>query len=315
MSVLAITGATGFVGAALLDTALAAGHRVRALTRRGQPPRAGIAWIGGDLADAAALRALVQGADAVIHVAGVVNAPDAAAFEAGNVTGTAALADAMRGAGAGANAGGRVEGRAGPLVHVSSLAAREPGLSAYGASKARAEDVVRAAGVDWRIVRPPAIYGPRDTELFELFRIARLGIVPLPPRGRTSLIHVADLAALLVALACDPGGGGVLYEADDGREGGWSHEDMARAIGRAVGRAQVRAVHLPRALLRAAARADRALRGDGAKLTPDRVGYMTHPDWVVRPSLRPPAALWAPRIAMAEGMIATARWYREAGWL
>ena len=153
---IAVTGATGFVGQALLDRAEQQGIPVKALTRRSQERRAGVEWVRGDLDAKAALRKLVRGSEAVIHVAGVVNAPDAAGFEAGNVTGTlnvieACLAEGVR-----------------RLVHVSSLSAREPDLSVYGASKARAEKLVAASGLDWTLVRPPAIYGPRDTEMFDL---------------------------------------------------------------------------------------------------------------------------------------------------
>ncbi|HEV2043166.1 MAG TPA: NAD-dependent epimerase/dehydratase family protein, partial [Sphingomicrobium sp.] len=87
---LAITGATGFVGARLLDAALSGGHHVRALTRRPQPLSDGVIWVDGALDRPASLDALVDGVDAVIHVAGVVNSPDAAGFEAGNVIGTGA---------------------------------------------------------------------------------------------------------------------------------------------------------------------------------------------------------------------------------
>ena len=110
--IVALTGATGFVGGATLAEALAQGHTVRALTRREQPPREGVTWVRGDLADAPALRALCAGAEAMIHIAGVVNAPDAAGFEAGNVAGTAAVIAAMQAE------------RVPRLVAVSSLAAR-----------------------------------------------------------------------------------------------------------------------------------------------------------------------------------------------
>ena len=75
MARLAITGGTGFVGTRLIALATAAGHEVRALTRREQAPREHIEWVAGDLGDGAALARLCEGADAVIHVAGVVNAP------------------------------------------------------------------------------------------------------------------------------------------------------------------------------------------------------------------------------------------------
>ena len=301
---LAVTGATGFVGQALIDQGLAMGREIRALARREQLFRMGVDWVSGDLGNKDALRRLVRGSEAVIHVAGVVNAPDPAGFEAGNVAGTlnvieAALAEGVQ-----------------RLVYVSSLSAREPGLSAYGASKARAEKLVMASGLDWTIVRPPGIYGPRDVDYFEMFRMARWGLLPVPPKeGRSSLIHVDDLARLLLALRA--GGEDVThltFEPDDGKAGGWSHYELARAIGWAMGR-RPWVVHLSRASLERAARADRMLRGAKAKLTPDRVGYMSHPDWVVRDGAKPPAALWKPCIASREGLRATAEWYRDSRWI
>ncbi len=305
MSLIAITGATGFVGSAVLDEALAEGHQVRALARRDQTARAGVAWVRGDLGDTAALAALVEGADAVIHVAGLTNTPDPATFEAANVTGTANVIAAMKQAGARR------------LVFVSSLSARMPGLSAYGASKAKAEALVEASGLDWTTVRPPGVYGPRDVDYLEMFRTAKWGFVPLPPGGASSIIHADDLARLLVALAAGNAAATKkqTYEPDDGREGGWSHKELAQAIGRAVGKRSVFAPHLPRAVLEATATADRLLRGDRAKLTADRVGYMAHPNWVSRFDRKPPPGLWQPKISGEEGLKATAEWYRREGWL
>ncbi len=295
--ILALTGTTGFLGGHVLSQALAAGHGVRALARTAQAPRDGVAWISGALDDAAALAALCAGADAVIHVAGVVNG-DAARFDAGNRLGTRAMLAAA--------AGKR-------FVHVSSLAAREPQLSNYGASKRAAEEAVIASSLDWRIVRPPAIYGPGDRDNLELFRAARWGVVPLPPGGRMSVIHVDDMARLILALALG-GDPRTLYEADDGMPHGWSHADFARAIGSAVGR-KVAAVPMPSALVRLGARIDRGLRGPKARLTADRAAYFCHADWVIDPAKRPPPSLWRPQIATAPGLAAAAAWYRAASWL
>ena len=303
---IALTGATGFVGSAVLEEALDQGHSVRALTRRAQPARDGVEWVEGTLADPAALARLCEGADAVLHVAGLTSTPDLAEFETANVTGTANVIAAARSAGAGR------------FVFVSSLAAREPKLSAYGASKARAEALVEESGLGWTIVRPPAVYGPRDVDMFELFRSAKMGIVPLPPGGGTSLIHASDLAALLVALADTHGPRAALqkvFEPDDGREGGWSHKEMAQAIGRAVGKSSVFAPHLPAGVLKLAASADRMIRGDRAKLTADRVGYMCHPNWISRFDRAVPEHIWKPCIDSEEGLKATADWYRREGWL
>jgi nucleoside-diphosphate-sugar epimerase len=299
---LAVTGATGFVGGHLLGRALEAGHRVKALTRRPQPLRDGIDWIDGALDRPDSLGRLVAGADAVIHVAGVLNARDAAGFEAGNVTGTAAMLAAAEMAGVGR------------FVHVSSLAAREPQLSMYGASKARSETLVEAFPVSFAIVRPPAVYGPGDRETLELFRMAARGLVLLPPKGRLSVIHADDLARLLLALA-DPGcANGLLIEPDDGRDGGWSHEEFGQALGRAVGR-RVMTLSMPQSILMLGARIDGLWRRDKAKLTPDRAAYFCHPDWTVEPSRGAPDTLWKPRIETETGLADTARWYREAGWL
>ena len=299
---LAVTGGTGFVGAHLIETALAAGHEVKALTRRDQPPRDGLQWVPGSLEERDALEALVGEADAVIHVAGVINASSAAGFELGNVAGTLSMLAA-------ATAGGIRR-----FVHVSSLAAREPKLSLYGASKKRAEDLVFGSGLDWAIVRPPAVYGPGDKETLELFRMAKLGLMLMPPKGRVSIIHANDLARLLLALAEEGAPSTLLVEADDGKSHGWTHREFARALGRAVG-TKPTIVSSPGILLRLAARADQLFRGPHAKLTVDRAAYFSHKNWVVEPKRACPPDVWWPLIRTDDGLAQTAAWYREQGWL
>ena len=299
---LAITGGTGFVGAHVIDAALVGGHHVTALTRRAQPAREGLTWIAGDLADRAALDGLVAGADAIIHVAGVLKARDAAGFELGNVEGTKLLLAAAQAA----------DTRR--FILVSSLAAREPRLSLYGASKAKAEGLVEQSGLDWTIVRPPAVYGPGDRETLDLFKMARGGQIFMPPAGRLSLIHVDDLAALLLALAAPDGPTGLLLEPDDGREGGWTHREFGDALGEAVGM-PARTVSTPRLLLSIAARLDRLFRGDKARLTPDRVAYFCHPDWVASRDRAIPPEVWHAKIPTSAGLKQTAEWYCAQGWL
>jgi len=300
--ILAVTGGTGFVGGRLLDLAVRSGHTVRALTRRPQPGRDNVEWVEGSLEDRAALEQLVTGSDAVIHVAGVINAPDPAGFEKGNVKGTLAMLAAATAAGTHR------------FVHVSSLAAREPNLSLYGASKSRSEELVERSGLDWSIVRPPAVYGPGDKETLELFKMAKRGLVLLPPNGRISLVHVDDLARLLLALTVRGAPKKLVIEPDDGTPEGWSHKEFAKALGTAVGRRNV-SLSAPRAALSLAARIDRLFRGDRAKLTLDRAAYFSHPDWVVSAHNPAPPGLWHPRIETHQGLAATASWYQEQGWL
>jgi uncharacterized protein YbjT (DUF2867 family) len=299
---LAVTGATGFVGGHLVRLARARGHPVRALTRAWRPPEEGLEWVEGALDRPESLTRLAEGADAVIHIAGLINGADRAAFEQVNAGGAAAMVDAARAAGVRR------------FIHISSLAAREPDLSDYGWSKARSERIVAASGLDWTVIRPPAVYGPGDRETFELFKMARRGLVALPPAGRFSVIHVEDLCRLILDLLDAPDSRSETYEPDDGRDGGWSHGDFARLLGQAFGR-RARTLATPAGLMRIGARLDRLFRRGGAKLTADRVRYFCHPDWVSDPQRRPPGPLWTPQIGTEEGVRSTADWYRAEGWL
>jgi nucleoside-diphosphate-sugar epimerase len=301
VSTLAITGGTGFVGSRLIALAIEAGHAVRALTRREQAERAHLEWVGGDLGDTVALARLCDGADAVIHVAGVVNAPTRDGFAVGNIHGTRNMLAAAEGAGVRR------------FVHVSSLAAREPGMSDYGWSKAEAERLVEDSLLDTAMVRPPAIYGPGDMEMLELFKLAKRGIALLPPGGRLSVIEVGDLGRLLLALASG-NNAGRSFDCDDGRDNGWSHKEFGLAIGSAIGK-RVATISLPRPLMMAGAHLDRLVRGKSAKLTPDRVAYFCHEDWVIDTARRPPVDLWKPQVETNAGLAATAAWYREQGLL
>lgn len=299
---IAVTGGTGFVGSHFLDCAVQAGHRVQALTRRPQPDRDKVAWIEGALDDPDSLRRLVTGCTALVHIAGVINARDPKDFERGNVEGTLAMLAAATAAGISR------------FVHISSLAAREPKLSLYGDSKARSEELVQRSGLEWVIVRPPAVYGPGDRETLDLFRMAKLRLMLLPPKGRVSLIHVDDLARLLLALVESEQPSQIILEPDDGRPEGWSHKQLGKAIGDAVGRRNL-SLSIPRAMLRVGAVVDQAVRRGRAKLSADRAAYFSHRDWVVDAARRPAADLWRPRVATEEGLAATARWYRDHRWL
>ena len=131
------------------------------------------------------------------------------------------------------------------------------------------------------------------------------GVALLPPAGRVSLIAVDDLAALLLALggtAAPPARSTSPTTAADG----WTHAELARAIGAAVGRSGMAAPPPPPAPLARRRASTRRLRGAGAKLTPDRVGYLCHPDWTADPpadrrplsgcpASRPPPAWPRPR--------------------
>jgi nucleoside-diphosphate-sugar epimerase len=200
----ALTGGTGFVGSHVADALLAAGCRVRALVRRPGDVAwlegTGVELVKGDVRDAATLPALVEGAAAVVHVAGKTSARSEAEYMAANAAGTANVAAAARAHAPGAH-----------VVLVSSQAAGGPSrngepvtcasapgpVSAYGRSKRAGEDALRSAGVPFTILRPCAVYGPRETAIRDLFVAASKGIVPVLAGGRP-LIHMVygpDVAA------------------------------------------------------------------------------------------------------------------------
>ena len=158
------------------------------------------------------------------------------------------------------------------------------------------------------------MYGPGDKETLELFRMAKLGLMLMPPHGRLSVIHADDLARLLLALAAPDAPSGILVEPDDGRPNGWTHRQFARALGRAVG-TRPAIVSAPGLFLKLAARADQFVRGPKAKLTVDRAAYFAHRNWVADAKLAAPPQLWQPKIPTDQGLRETADWYRASDWL
>jgi nucleoside-diphosphate-sugar epimerase len=303
----AVTGATGFVGSHLLAALARHGWKLRILVRRWSPlPSlagidADVVW--GDLADEAALRQLVKGADAVVHAAGLIKARQPADFYTVNRDGTALLT---------ALAPDR------PFVLLSSLAAREPQLSPYAASKRAAEDILARHGGPWLALRAPAVYGPGDHETLAYFRGVARGVAlePKVAGARLSLIHVADLAEAL-ATALDRPLASAVSEIDDGHEGGHSYRDMADAAAAALGR-RARSLRISRSQIMLVARLNALRQSMGASvqiLTPAKVNEMFHPDWTVHDRQLPKAIGFTPRYDLASGFRDTVLWYRARKWL
>lgn len=309
MPTVAITGATGFVGGHLL-TAFAGQARVRALARRPQPEREGVEWIPGALEDPESLRRLVGGVDAVIHAGALIKARNRAEFHAANAAGTDALAEAVA----------SVAGERARLIYISSLAARQPQLSTYGATKLAGEEaLVRHLPPERRlIVRAPAVYGPGDGEILKLLSIARRGLLPAPGsvHNRVSMMYGPDLAALLAALALEEDGmGGATLEPDDETPGGYDYRALAGYLSEILGR-PVRPLAIPSPLFYGAALASELrsrLTGRATILTREKAREVMHPDWVSRPEARP--KLPGPPTDITAGLAETVAWARRQGLL
>lgn len=301
---IALTGSTGFVGRHLCRALDEAGYSLRLLVRQG-PRDCGFGTaetIIGTLDDEAALARLVAGAGAVIHLAGAIAAPDRATFFAVNAQGTEKLARAALAAGVTR------------FIHVSSLAAREPQLSDYGASKRAAEDaLLKLAPPGLLIVRPPVIYGPGDRATLPLLAqfTRRLAVIPAGAQARISLLYVEDLANFLTARLADEMQG--LREIDDGKPDGYGWPDLLKRAAETEGH-EARVVFLPQWLLEGLSWPV-GLLGSALKLrvplTPGKVRELYHRDWVVRG-----ADTAVPNAKQfTEGFRLTIAWYREQGWL
>jgi nucleoside-diphosphate-sugar epimerase len=306
----AVTGATGFIGRLTVAALRQRGWDVRALVRRHPTdllsPYHRLEIVLGDLDDPAALDQLVTGADAIIHLAGLVKALTPEQFYAVNEAGTEALL--------------RAAVRRNPdaaFIHISSLAAREPQLSPYCDSKHRAEGKVAAlGGKHWTILRPPAVYGPGDLEMLPLFKAAKAGWVPCPavPESKLSMIHGQDLAEAIAACLDRQGPAQALYEIDDGAPGGYRWPDLIGALSGAIGH-KAHGVRVPRWLLALVARGNaRMARLDHKPrvLFPPKVGEIYFPDWVCRGARLETVTGWRPKYDAWTGFKDVAEHYRKA---
>lgn len=305
-AIVAVTGATGFVGHGIVAALRRRDTRVRALARRADRTlEADAEVVQGTLQDPLSLARLVEGCSVLVHCAGAVRAPTAAAFHQINADATAVLGELC------AEYGAR-------LVLVSSLAARQPGLSPYAASKRAAEDALaRMPGLDWCAVRPPLVYGPGDRATLPLFRMMRHGwlAVPAVPGARFSAIYRDDLGEAVTALVESDARG--IFEVSDTAPDGYTWNDMAAAAAGHLQR-RVRMIAVPRRLMQTVAAANGVvakLTGGAPMVYPGKVRELYHIDWACGAGPLMRATGWRPRVALGQGVAQTFRWYADNDWL
>jgi nucleoside-diphosphate-sugar epimerase len=320
---IALTGGTGFVGSHLVETLCAAGITPRVLVRNPAEPRwigdSPVDWIEGDLEDLGALGELMAGAGTVLHLAGVVRAGREAEFDHGNRRGTANVIRALDEAAPTAR-----------LVHVSSLAAAGPSpdpsgigpevepapISFYGRSKLAAELEVRSREADawWTIVRPPAIYGPRDTDVLEFFRMASRGIVALPGGERwLTVAWVGDVVrSILAAAVGDPGR---IYHLGESEP--MKLDDLIATLCEAGG-VEARVLRVPPAVVSGVGAVGSVLQRLGWRrlaLTADKTRELLARHWSAR-TVESMHTLGVDGVMpFGEGAATAWAWYRDRGWL
>jgi nucleoside-diphosphate-sugar epimerase len=286
----AVTGATGFIGRNLIAALARENWRVRALTRFPLADSDSIQWVTGTLDDSEALRRLVEGVPAIVHCAGRVRGSSPEQFMHTNLLGTRNLVQSCL------QSNPRTR-----FLLVSSLAAREPGLSWYANSKYQGEQCLinEAGALSWTVFRPTAVYGPGDREMRPLFLASRYGVLPVTGRSsaRFGLLHVDDLVAAVLAwlrTGTPPCG---VYELDDGTPGGYDQRAVA-AIASQVWKRPVHVLKIPAVLVRIVAGINLGLArllDYSPMLTPGKVRELQHHDWVCDNSPLTAALGWRPR--------------------
>jgi dihydroflavonol-4-reductase len=325
VSTVLITGATGFVGSHTVEAFVRRGCTLRAMvrasSRTAQLSSLGVENVVAPLDDEDAVRRAVAGVDVVVHLAALTRARSEAEFDATNRAATRLLARAVVAA----------DPRPRRLVYLSSLAAVGPAtpeapvhrdtvprpLTAYGRSKLGGEvECGRVADrVQLAILRSPAVYGPRDRDVYHFFRLARLGIMPVPTGGERwlQMVHVADLAQAIVAAALVPGARGVYHIAEPQA---YTWREMCRHVAAAVGR-RARFVPLPARLISAAAAASELVgkvAGPGI-FDRDKAREMLAPGWLCETEAAREELGFEAGISLPRGFHETAAWYRAAGLL
>lgn len=324
-----ITGGSGFIGSHLVEELRRRGYgELRCLVRRELRWLEGmdVVPVRGDLSDAALLREALWGVDYVYHVAGVTRATDDRVFEEGNVRATIDLLEAVGEAAPGVRR----------VVVTSSLAAvgrcaggvateetpLEP-ISRYGASKARMERAV----ADWSrqhpavpivVIRPPAVYGPREADIYTFFKTVSYGICPVVGSGSEpvlTLVHVRDLVRGMVDAAEATGTAGETYFL--GSERAYSWNDVKQATTAALGRPAL-TLPVPGALVGAVGALVEAagrLTGHYPPLNREKAREVREACKICSSDKAHRDFGYLPQVPLDAGVRETIAWYREQGWL
>ncbi len=324
-----ITGGTGFIGSHLIDALLARNYEVSCLIRSSSNLRwlkgKNIRFVKGDLFDDGTLKELVAGADRVFHLAGVVKSKTEEGYFRSNVEATRNLLEAC------VTHAPSLD----KFIHVSSQTAVGPSpdlsrpvteespcspLTAYGRSKRAGEEVVLSYRdrIPVTIIRPPAVYGPRDTEIFIFFQTIRRGLNPMIGFGdkRLSLIHSADLVEGLLLAAESPRSAGEIYFISSEEFYGW--KESGKLAARLMGRKNPLPIRIPHAAvygIAAVAQFFSLFRSAAATLNIEKARDLTQAYWTCDTSKAKRDLGYRQTMSLEEGFRDTIAWYRAEGWL
>ncbi len=322
-----ITGATGFIGSHLAERLHARGHSLRAIVRKSSDKKwlsgLPVDYLEGEYTDPGFLRGAVAGAEMIYHVAGVTKAKTSEGYMAGNHAVTRDLVAAVLDANPTLRrfvhvSSGAAVGPAAPGAPVDETTPFHP-ITTYGVSKMEAEMVCLGVmdRIPVTIVRPPAVYGPRDTDVFEFFRTMAKGIQPLIGFNKklVSLIHVSDLVEGIILAGEHAGSAGRTYFISSEEYYDWLHVgDVTAAV---MGRKPFR-IKIPESCVFALGAVAQFVAMFGSKpavLNLEKARDIVQDAWTFDGSKARRELGFREKLTLEEGVRGTLDWYRSKGWL
>jgi len=320
-----VTGATGFIGSHLVEALINENREVKVLVR--SPELSGwlknvnpISLVNGALENSDSLKKAVEDVDLIYHCAGAVKAVKGSHFFEVNAKGTENLLEAAA-----------MHGKLKRFVFVSSQAAAGPSslntptteedepdpITPYGKSKLLAEKAVLdyADRYEVVIVRPPAVYGPRERDIFTYFKLASSGFLPKPGYGQkmVSLVYSSDLVQGLLLAGNKPEAAYKTYFITSG-----DHEwlEIGKAMTKAVGRGRV--FPIPMTILYIAALLSQTVAKilrKPAALDLNKAKELGQKAWLCSSDKAKNELGYKPEWSLEKGMEATTAWYRKEGWI
>jgi nucleoside-diphosphate-sugar epimerase len=316
-----ITGATGFIGSHLSEALINSGFTVSCLIRPSSNLRnineINAIKVIGDCTDLESLYDAVKGVDYVFHLAGLTKASKDEDYYNANVKGTENIVNALL----------RVNPKIKRFVYLSSLAAVGPSIdgsaltedsepmpvSIYGRTKLEGERIVlkHKRDIPVTIIRPPAVYGPRDRDLLVFFKLVNSGFVPYWGKSYYSFIYVEDLInGIILSALSDSAIGEVFFIADSNI---YSNDDIINAMADAVMKRPFK-VYVPGFLMTALGFLSKRISGVNI-INPDKIKEIKYPYWICDTKKVKNLLNFEPMVKIDEGFKQTARWYIINKWL
>jgi nucleoside-diphosphate-sugar epimerase len=322
-----VTGSNGFVGSHLVETLLSRGYDVSCLVRRTSHlrwlERLKVDFVYGELSDIESLKKAVADKDFVFHLAGLTKATNSNDYYKANHLGTKNLVEAICESNPGIKR----------LVYVSSQAAVGPGkdmtpvdenspchpITDYGKSKLLGEKAVLSYkdSLPITIIRPPAVYGPRDTEIFLFFRLIKNHIKPIFGfrESYLSLVYVKDLVEGICLAAESQKGAGQTYFIANEKPSSFSEAEewIRKAL-----KVKAVTIRVPVTLFIFVAFLSRlfsGLKGEAASFNPQKAREISSRFWICEVSKAKRELGFTPKYSLEQGAIETVDWYKQRGWL